>query len=114
MEQCQKCDGCSSHFSSLRPGIQDYSMSKHFPRDIDNYQQIMEKIMSCDKQGAEELHKFEEKIGDATIFRAKINGIHIVYAVSGNKLIFLRAFKNFKRYEKFLEDKKAVKNLAKV
>ena len=55
MEQCQKCDGCSSHFSSLRPGIQDYSMSKHFPRDIDNYQQIMEKIMSCDKQGAEEL-----------------------------------------------------------
>ena len=45
---------------------------------------------------------------------AKINGIHIVYAVSGNKLIFLRAFKNFKRYEKFLEDKKAVKNLAKV
>jgi mRNA-degrading endonuclease RelE of RelBE toxin-antitoxin system len=84
-------------------------MSKHFSKDLDNYQQVIDKIMSCDKQSSEELHKFEEKIQDAYLFRAKIDGVHIVYAVSGNKIIFLRAFKNFKEYGKFLENKKAIR-----
>jgi hypothetical protein len=46
------------------------------------------------------------------IFRAKKEGMHIVYCVDKNmRIIFLRVFRNFKEYEKFLENKKEISNL---
>jgi hypothetical protein len=113
MEQCEKCAGCNSHFRNLRNTVSDYVISKHLERDIENYQDIVNKIISCSTADFFELHKFEEKIGDASIFRAKMNKIHIVYAVHNEKLIFLRAFKNFKEYKKFLEDKKEIREMIK-
>ena len=114
MEQGETCFGCNNHFSRLRKNIKDFSTTKHFTRDIKNYQEIIDKIMGCDKQASEELHKFEEKIDNLHLFRAKIDGVHIVYAVAGKKIVFLRAFKNFKEYEKFLENKKEILKIIKI
>ena len=113
LEQCEKCAGCNSYFRNLRNNVSEYKISKHLERDIENYQDIVNKIVSCSTADFFELHKFEEKIGDASIFRAKMNKIHIVYAVDNKKLIFLRAFKNFKEYKKFLEDKKEIREMIK-
>jgi len=101
-----RCDNCSSHFMQLRPGIKDFKISKHFERDLknkDERQQIVEKILSCQALEHEQLHKFEMNIKGNKIFRAKINGVHIVYYVTKSKeLVFLRAIKNFQEYEHFL------------
>jgi hypothetical protein len=59
-----------------------------------------------------ELHKFEENIDGNLVFRAKKEGIHIVYCVDKRKrIIFLRAFRNYGEYGKFLEDKKEIKRM---
>jgi mRNA-degrading endonuclease RelE of RelBE toxin-antitoxin system len=106
------CKECNSHFKNLRPSISEYKVSKHLAKDLDNYQDAIQKILNCENVCFSELHKFEEKIDDLSIFRAKIDGIHIVYAVSKEKILFfLRAFRNFSMYEKFLEDKKEIKKM---
>lgn len=104
---------CNSHFANLEPSLSGYKVSKHLIRELDNYQEVIEKILAGKTAYFTELHKFEEKIGDLSIFRAKINKIHIVYAVNKEKnVLFLRAFKNFNLYEKFLESKKDIKKIA--
>jgi len=46
------------------------------------------------------------------IFRAKKEGIHIVYCADRNmRIVFLHAFRDFREYERFLEDKKEIHNL---
>ena len=124
------CKECNSHFKNLRPSISEYKVSKHLAKDLDNYQDAIQKILNCENVCFSELHKFEEKIDDLSIFRAKIDGIHIVYAVKKKDapflgcseckhsdiskekiLFFLRAFRNFSMYEKFLEDKKEIKKM---
>ena len=105
-------NNCHSHFKNLRPSLSDYKISKHLTRDIENYQEFIDKILSCEATCSSELHKFEEKIDHFSIFRAKIDGVHLVYAIDDSKkILFLRAFKNFTHYGKFLEDKKAIKKL---
>jgi hypothetical protein len=48
------------------------------------------------------------------IFRAKTDRMHIVYSVDKNmRIIFMRVFKNFKEYEKFLDDKNEIDKLIK-
>jgi virulence-associated protein VapD len=115
MNECNGCCAeCASHFKNLRPSISGYKVSKHLARDLENYKEIIQKILSCESTCFSELHKFEEKIGTIAIFRAKINRTHIVYAVDRNDsktVLFLRAFKNFSLYGKFLEDKKDIKKL---
>ncbi|MBI5148215.1 hypothetical protein HZA33_00880 [Candidatus Pacearchaeota archaeon] len=104
-----KCDNCNSHFMQLRPGIKSFEISKHFERDLKNKierEDIIEKILSCKVLEHEQLHKFEKSVGKNKIFRAKINGMHIVYAVTKEKqLVFMRAFINFQEYESFLNSK---------
>ena len=113
MLECNNCSKeCNSHFKNLGPLISEYKISKHITRDLDNYQEAIDKILSCENVCFSELHKFEEKIGNLSIFRAKINGTHIVYAVSKEKILFfLRAFRNFSHYTKFLENKKEIKKI---
>jgi hypothetical protein len=56
--------------------------------------------------------KFEESLDGNLIFRAKKQGVHIVYCVYKQmRIIFLRAFRNYSEYGKFLEDKKEIKKL---
>jgi len=97
----------------LQPSIKKYKISKHFPRDIKNSEEVISKILSCEHSCFTELHKFEKKIDDLTVFRAKIDGIHIVYAIDSKKMLFfLRAFKNFSDYSRFLENDKEIENMA--
>ena len=103
---------CSSHFMHLRQSVLGYKISNKFEKELENYQEIVGKIMSCDAACFTELHKFEEKISDISIFRAKIDRVHIVYAIdkTGNAY-FLRAFRNFSMYERFLGNKKEIVKL---
>jgi len=113
MAECPICGGFNSHFKQLRPSIKEYKISKHFPRDIKNSEEIIKNILLCEHSCFTELHKFEKKVGGLTVFRAKIDGVHIVYAINSKKMLFfLRAFKNFGDYSRFLENDKEIENMA--
>ena len=91
------CANCSSHFANLRNVVQEVEVSKHFIKDIKDEaerNEIIGSILGCDSVDFHEMHKFEFNVKGMHIFRAKKDRMHIVYAVSGNKLIFLRAIKN--------------------
>jgi mRNA-degrading endonuclease RelE of RelBE toxin-antitoxin system len=109
------CVNCHSHFMNVRPQIKSVIITKHFSKDIkdsEEVQSIVNNMLDCSGVDFYELHKFEEHIDGNMIFRAKKKGIHIVYCVDRNmRIIFLRAFRNFKEYERFLEDKREIANL---
>ncbi len=117
--ECPVCGGdcgCKSHFEQLQPLIKECRVSKHFNRDVENPDEIIKNILSCSHSCFTELHKFEKKIKDVSVFRAKIDGVHIVYAIEGNEagkktIFFLRALKNFREYTKFLENDKEIKGM---
>ena len=95
------------HFEQLRPLIRESEITTHFKRDVGGRGKaaaIALDVLNSNHEGFEELHKYEEQIHGNHVFRAKINGDHIVYTVTkDNRLVFLRAFKNFKDYKKFLD-----------
>ena len=109
------CINCHSHFVAIRPSIKTLVVSKHFIRDLKEKEEadsIMSGVLDCSNADFNELHKFEENIDGNLIFRAKKSGIHIVYGVDKKmRIIFLRAFKNYSEYAKFLEDKKEIKKM---
>ncbi|MDP2628345.1 MAG: hypothetical protein Q8P15_00410 [Nanoarchaeota archaeon] len=110
MSECEMCQVFNSRFGQLRPNVKEYRVSKHIFHDIENHEEIIEKILSCEHLCSSELHKFEKKVGDFSIFRAKINGKHIVYALDGKKILFfLRAFDNFTSYTRFLDNNNEIK-----
>ena len=92
-----------SHFEQINDQIDEYEISNHCKRDLKGLALpfIMD-IIDKKHEGFEELHKFELKFENGTFFRAKINGIHILYCFSNKKITFLRAFKNFIEYKKVL------------
>jgi hypothetical protein len=58
------------------------------------------------------MHKFEENIDGTLVFRAKKEGVHMVYCVDKQmRVIFLRAFTNYSEYGKFLEDKREIRKM---
>ncbi len=109
------CINCHSHFMNVRPHIKCVVITKHFSKDIKDSEElysIVEDVLDCSNADFYELHKFEEHIDGNMIFRAKKQRMHIVYCVDSNmRIIFLRAFRNFKEYERFLEDKREIRNL---
>ena len=109
------CVNCHSHFMNVRPHIKSAIVTKRFVRDLkdaDTVQAIVRDVLDCSSADFVELHKFEEHIEGNMIFRAKKEGIHVVYCVDKNmRIIFLRAFRSFKEYGKFLENKKEILNL---
>jgi mRNA-degrading endonuclease RelE of RelBE toxin-antitoxin system len=98
---------------NFRPLIKTAIVSKRFIKDLKNEKEaksIVNEVLDCSNIDYYELHKFEENIDGYLIFRAKKEGTRIVYCVNKEmQLIFLRAFKNYKEYGKFLEDKKEIK-----
>ena len=100
---------------SIRPFIKVAVISKHFIKDLKNEEEaesIVNDVLDCSNTDFYELHKFEESIDGNLIFRAKKQGVHIVYCVDKQmRIIFLRAFRNYSEYGKFLEDKKEIKKL---
>jgi mRNA-degrading endonuclease RelE of RelBE toxin-antitoxin system len=115
IETKDHCINCHSHFMSVRPHLTSAIVTKRFFKDVKNREKarsLVEGILDCSDTDFNELHKFEEHINDCMIFRAKKEGMHIVYCVNKEmQIIFLRAFRNFKTYEKFLRDKKEISQL---
>ncbi len=109
------CVNCHSHFRDIRPNIKSAVVTKHFFKDLKDEEKvasIVKSILDCSDLDFSELHKFEEHIDGNMVFRAKKEGMHIVYCVDRNmRMIFLRAFRNFKEYKRFLEDKSEIRNM---
>jgi mRNA-degrading endonuclease RelE of RelBE toxin-antitoxin system len=114
-ERKDYCINCHSHFLSVRPHLTSVVVTKRFSKDLKDAEEvrsIWKAILDCSATDFIELHKFEKHVDGNAIFRAKKQGIHIVYSVDKHKrIIFLRAFKSYNEYEKFLDDKKEIKNL---
>ena len=105
-----RCVNCHSHFQQARAGISKIAVTSHFRKDAPNFNTSV--ITDCQHENASVLHKFEETIDGNHIFRALVQGRHIVYAIDKkHRLVFLRAFRNFNEYEKFLSDKKEILKL---
>ena len=101
---------------AVRPHITSVVVTKRFFRDLKNEEKakaIVRDVLDCSNTDFNELHKFEEHVNGCMIFRAKKDRMHIVYCVDKSlRIIFMRVFKNFKKYEKFLDDKKEISKLA--
>ncbi len=100
---------------AVRPHIKSVVVTKHFLKDLKDLEEaksIVRDVLDCSNADFYELHKFEEHVNGSMIFRAKKEGMHIIYCVDKNmRIIFMRVFKNFKEYEKFLEDKREISKL---
>jgi mRNA-degrading endonuclease RelE of RelBE toxin-antitoxin system len=116
IEQKDHCVNCHSHFMAVRPHITSVVVTKRFFKDLKNEEKakaIVRDVLDCANTDFNELHKFEEHVNGYMIFRAKKDGMHIVYCVDKSlRIIFMRVFKNFKKYENFLDDKKEISKLA--
>jgi mRNA-degrading endonuclease RelE of RelBE toxin-antitoxin system len=112
------CVNCHNHFMSLRPELKEVVVSKHFIKDLkdeDEINSIINNVLDCSEIDFTELHKFEEHIDGIPVFRAKKEKLHIVYCIDKKmRIIFLRAFKSFNRYKKFLDNKNTIKHMIKM
>jgi mRNA-degrading endonuclease RelE of RelBE toxin-antitoxin system len=106
------CVNCHSHFLGVRPFIKEAVISRRFIKDLKDQREVesvVNAVLDCSSVDFFELHKFEESLNGNLIFRAKKEGVHLVYCVDKQmRIIFLRAFKNYSEYSKFLEDKREV------
>jgi mRNA-degrading endonuclease RelE of RelBE toxin-antitoxin system len=109
------CVNCHSRFVAVRPYIKKVIVTKHFLKDLKDEEEvksIVKDVLDCSNVDFTELHKFEESVDGNMIFRAKKEGIHVVYCVDKKmRIIFLRVFRNYNEYEKFLEDKKELRKM---
>jgi mRNA-degrading endonuclease RelE of RelBE toxin-antitoxin system len=100
---------------AVRPHITSVVVLKRFLKDLKDGEKanaLVRDVLDCSNADFNELHKFEEHVAGCMIFRAKKDGMHIVYCVDKSmRLIFMRVFKNFKQYEKFLESKREINKL---
>jgi mRNA-degrading endonuclease RelE of RelBE toxin-antitoxin system len=81
-------------------------------KDQEEMNSIVKDALDCSNMEFSELHRFEENIDGNLIFRAKKGGTHIVYCVDKKmRIVFLRAFRNFSEYKKFLDDKKQIRKM---
>jgi hypothetical protein len=114
-EQKDHCVNCHSHFMEVRPHLQCAVVTKRFFRDLRDEEKakaIVRDVLDCSNSDFFELHKFEKHVDGCMVFTAKTEGMHIVYCVDKNmRIIFMRVFKNFKEYEKFLDDNREISKL---
>ena len=115
VEPKEHCVNCHSHFMAVRPHITGVVVTRRFFKDLkdeETVKAIVKDVLDCSNADFIELHKFEEHVNGCMIFRAKKDGMHIVYCVDKSmRIIFMRVFRNFKEYEKFLEDKREISKL---
>ena len=105
-----ECVNCHEHFRLLRPLIREVVVSSHFLRDAPGFD--VRQVVDCEREYSPGLHKLEENVDGIFVFRSLRDGKHVVYAVDrGRRLVFLRAFNNFKAYKKFLEDRKGIREM---
>jgi hypothetical protein len=98
------------HFSQLSSNITETIVTHHFKRDAPLFDIAL--VTGSDHSAFTHLHKYEETIDGHHIFRALKDKTHYVYAIDkAHRLIFLRAFHNFKEYKKFLDDKRTIAHM---
>ncbi len=104
------CKNCHNHFAQFRPSLKGILVSRRFEKETEKLS-VIDDILGCDNINYTELHKFEKHVDDHPIFRAKIDGVHILYAIDKERklLLFLRSFDNFSRYKKFLGDHREIR-----
>ena len=96
-----------SHFDKFVGKIKKVVVTKRFKKDAPEFDTSL--IVDSEHEHFTRLHKFEKIVKGNHVFRAVKDEKHYLYAIDPNhRLIFLRAFKNFKQYGKFLGDDKAI------
>ena len=107
------CVNCHSHFMDIRPFIKTAIVTKRFIKDVrneDDVNAIVSEILDCSNINYSELHKFEKSVDGYLLFRAKKEGIHVVYCIDkAHRILFLRVCKHFNEYRKFLQDQQEIK-----
>jgi hypothetical protein len=94
-----------NHFDNFVGKINNPIISKHFKKEAPDFDVNL--VLDNKHEHFTRLHKFEKQVKGNDIFRALREKTHYVYVITPEKkLIFLRAFKNFKKYEKYLGDDK--------
>lgn len=115
LERKDFCLNCDSKFQRVRPLIRSVAVSRHFVRDLKDEEKmtsIVKNILDCSHLEFVELHKFEERADGNLVFRARKEGLHIVYSIDKmQRIVFLRAIRNFTEYKKFLENTKEIKKM---
>jgi hypothetical protein len=100
---------------AIRPLIKSAIVSKHFLKDLkdkEKVKSIVKDVLDCSGINFTELHKFEENIDGNLVFRAKRDSTHIVYCADKKmRIIFLRAFRNYNEYAKFLGNRKEIERI---
>jgi hypothetical protein len=113
MDSCGEDVRCANYcpiFEKLRTGVLQVLVTRHFLRDLPGFDVSL--VLDGRHEHFHHLHKFEENIDGNHIFRALLDKTHIVYVIDkDHRLIFLRAFANFKEYERFLDDKKTIASM---
>jgi len=110
----ERCINCNSRFVNVRPLVKSVAISNHFLKDLGEgeVKSIVNDVLDCSNVYFQELHKFEENVDGNLLFRAKKQGVHIVYGVDKKmRIVFLRAFRNYSEYAKFLENKNEIKKI---
>jgi mRNA-degrading endonuclease RelE of RelBE toxin-antitoxin system len=111
-ERKKFCMDCNNHFMRVRPMIKEVIVSKHFIKDLkdeERMESLVNDVLDCSHMEFNELHRFEENVNGNLVFRAKRDGVHIVYCVDNKlRMLFLRAIKNFEEYKKFIENRKEI------
>lgn len=98
------------HFLQLLPTVTKIVKTRHFEKDAPDFDISL--VTDSKHQNFTELHKFEETIEGNHIFRALWRHLHMVYCIDKeHRLIFLRAFNNFKEYKKFLDNKREISQI---
>ncbi len=111
----KECLNCQKRFMALRPLLSAVVVTERFLRDFKDdptAKAVVSEVLACFTVGYSELHQFEGTADGVLVFRAKKAGVHSVYVVDKKlRVIFLRAFRNFGEYGRFLADKKALKKM---
>ena len=94
-----------NHFDNFAEKIKKVVITNRFKKDAPDFDISL--ITDSQHEHFTRLHKFEKHVKGNNIFRAVKDEIHYVYAIDKNlRLIFLRVFKNFKKYEKYLSSER--------
>lgn len=96
-----------NHFDHFADKIKEVVISPRFKKEAGDFD--INLITDSQHEHFTRLHKFEKHVRGNNIFRAVKEEIHFVYAIDKKfRIIFLRAFKNFKKYEKYLDNENEI------
>lgn len=106
------CPLCGSkklavYLDGNKPNIRHFVVNKQFFKDLkdeEKSKEFFKEVLDRPNADSKKQHKFEELENDQRASRAETEEPHIVCCVDKNmRVIYMRVFKNPKKYEKFIE-----------